>query len=405
MFRIEPHRRRRFAGVLPSRNLSRFAILLTLAALLWFPALAAAQTAQAPSAAQPPKPAQQPPPAEAGGPGGDIGPIAVPKKKTEEAPPEKPRLGKPPAGMPEYSVRVDVPLVNVDVSVVTKDGQFIPGLKKENFRVLEDGVPQRVSNFSQSEAPITAVLLVEFASTYYQFIYDMLNASYSFVNSLKPDDWVALVTYDMRPEIMVDFTQDKRALYAGLNRLRIPGFRETNLYDALYDTLDRIDSIEGRKYIILVASGYDSFSRINYDKILKKIQATPNVSIFTVSTGWILREWLEAHGLMGSIARLDFLQADNQMSTFARLTGGRHYQPRFEGEMREIFADVAATIRNQYNLAYRPSNSKQDGSYRKLKVELVGPNGEPLKVVDQKGKQLKYTIIAREGYKAKQVVE
>jgi len=382
-------------------------ILLTLAGGLLFPGQAAGQSSQSqPSAAPAGTQAQKPaPPAEAGGPSGDIGPIAVPKKKTEEPPPESARPPRKPEGVPNYSLRVDVPLVNVDVSVVTKDGEFIPGLKKQNFRVTEDGVAQQITAFSQAEAPVTAVLLVEFAATYYDFIYDMLNASYSFVNSLKPDDWVALVTYDLRSEILVDFTQDKRALYAGLNRLRIPGFRETTLFDALYDTLDRVDSLEGRKYIILVASGRDTFSRINYDKVLKKIQATPNVSIFAVSTGQALREWAEARGLLGSIGRLDYLQADNQMNTFARLTGGRAYFPRFEGQMREIFADVAATIRNQYNLAYHPSNTKQDGTYRKLKVELVGPNGEPLRVVDQKGKQLKYTIIAREGYKARQIVE
>ena len=82
--------------------------------------------------------------------------------------------------MPDYSIKVDVPLVNVDVLVTTKDGQFIPGLKKDNFRVMEDGVQQSVANFDISQAPITAVLLVEFASTNYYFMVDALNASYAF---------------------------------------------------------------------------------------------------------------------------------------------------------------------------------------------------------------------------------
>jgi hypothetical protein len=108
---------------------------------------------------------------------------------------------------------------------------------------------------------------------------------------------------------------------------------------------------------------------------------------------------------MGSI-NMDYLQADNQMNTFAKLTGGRAYFPRFEAEFPEDFQDMAQSIRNQYVLAYRPTNPNLDGTYRKLKVEVVDPQtGAPLKLVDQKGKNLKYTIVAREGYTAKHQVE
>src|SRR5438045_4433193 len=150
--------------------------------------------------------------------------------------------------MPDYSIKVDVPVVNVDVLVTTKDGQFIPGLKKDNFRVLEDGVQQSVTNFNISEAPITAVLLVEFASTNYYFMVDALNASYAFANSLKKNDWVAVISYDMKPHILADFTQDKQAVYGALNQLRMPGFAETNLIEALYDPLHRAAPPQDRQY-------------------------------------------------------------------------------------------------------------------------------------------------------------
>src|SRR4051794_36459883 len=187
---------------------------------------------------------KQEPPPEAGGPQTDVGPYAVPKKK-EEPPPPPPEKPKKIEGMPDYSLKVDVPLVNVPVLVTTKDGQFIPGLKQDNFRIYEDGVQQNVSNFEVSQAPITAVLLVEFAATNYYFMVDALNASYAFASALKKDDWVAVVSYDMKPHIMVDFTQDKQAIFGALNQLRIPGFTETNMFDALYDTLDRVDGLEG----------------------------------------------------------------------------------------------------------------------------------------------------------------
>lgn len=361
------------------------------------------QPSQPPPGANTQKPSEAPPP-EAGGPGNDVGPYVIPKKKEEPPPPpaEKPKKVE---GMPDYSINVEVPLVNLDVLVTTKNGQFVPGLKKDNFRVLEDGVAQPISNFSQAEAPITAVLLVEFASTNYQFLYDALNASYTFAGGLKKEDWVAVVSYDMRPHILVDFTQDKRAVYGALNQLRIPGFSERNVFDALYDTLDRLDRLEGRKYIILVSTGVDTFSKLNLDQILKKVKSTRNVTIFSVGIGRALVEWAEAHGYLGSLGSLNYLQAENQLNTFSRMTGGRAYFPRFQGELPEIFRDIASDIRNEYNIAYHPTNAKLDGSYRKLKVELVAPDGGPLKIKDQKGHDLKYQIIARDGYTAKHTVE
>src|SRR6266571_5508025 len=373
---------------------------------------AAQDTTQQPPAKQAPaNPNQQDTPPAAGGPQNDVGPYVVPKKKEEPPapPPEKPKKIE---GMPDYSIKVDVPLVNVDVLVTTKNGQFVPGLKQGNFRISEDGAAQTITNFNQSEAPITAVLLVEFASTNYYFMRDALNAGYAFANSLKKDDWVAVVSYDMKPDILVDFTQDKKAVYGGLNQLRIPGFTETNLFDALYDTLDRLDGIQGRKYVVLITTGVDTFSKLNLDQIMKKIKSTRDVTIFPVSIGWALRNYCETHGCTGyshgvgiPITNMDYLQADNQLNAFARMTGGRFYQPRFQGELPEIFRDIGSDIRNQYSLAYHPTNPKLDGTYRKLKVELVGPDGGPLKIRDQKGKDVKVQIVAREGYTAKHTVE
>jgi VWFA-related protein len=353
-----------------------------------------------PSAAQQPQQQQQTP--EAGGPTGDVGPIAVPKKK-EEAPPPPPKSKKI-EGMPDYTVRVDVPVVNVDVTVTTKDGQFVPGLNKGNFRIYEDGVPQTVTTFQQSEAPITAVLLVEFAANNYNFVYDMLNSAYTFTSQLHPKDWVAVVSYDMKPSILVDFTQDKGAIYGALNSMRVPMFSETNMFDALWDTLDRMDRIEGHKYIILISTGIDTFSKKNLDQTLKKIQDTRDVTIYTVSTGVLLRLYAEPN--MPGEVNLTFLQADNQMRTFARMTGGMSFQPRFQAELPEVFRSINGIIRNQYTLSYHSTNSKQDGSYRKIKVELVNAEtGGPIQIVNQKGKTVKYNIIARDGYRAKQTVE
>lgn len=348
---------------------------------------------------------------DAGGPGGDTGVIALPKKKekTEEAPtlaPAAPKV-KNPEGMANFSLRVEVPEVTVDVGVLLeKTGQFVPNLKPGNFRIYEDGVEQKVSGFKRVEAPITALLLCEFAANSYSLIYDMRNAAFAFAQQLRPQDYVAMMTFDMNTQIVSDFTQDKTQIQQGINSLRIPGFSETNLFDAIYEAEDRLSRIEGRKYIILVASGRDTFSKLTLDKIMAKIKATPDITIFAVSTGG----WLQAMtggrgGMRGAIRDLDNLQANNQMSTFAKLTGGMSFVPRFAGEMPNIFSSINETIRSKYQLVYHPTNVKQDGTYRKLKVVLVDAEGKPLQIQDEKHKPLKYEIIARDGYRAKQEVE
>jgi VWFA-related protein len=381
------------------------------------PALSQSQSPAAQTSSQSPdngKPKQDAP-AEAGGPTDNVGPYAIPKKKIEEAPPPPPPVTpKKVEDLPDYSLKVNVPLVNVDVLVTTKDGgQFIPGLRKENFRVMEDGVQQQIKNFNVSQAPITAVLLVEFASTNYIFMTQALQASYAFANTLKKDDWVAVAYYDMNPHILVDFTQDKKAVFGALNQLRIPGFAETNLFDALYDTLDRLDRVEGKKYVVLVTTGIDTFSKLTLDKIMKKIKDTKDVTIFPISVGFIVREYCDthpgscrnAHGMGIPVGHMDYLQGDNEMRTFAAMTGGRAYFPRFEGELPELFGDISNDIRNQYTISYSPTNTKLDGTYRKVKVEVIAPDGGQLKVKDQKGKDHKLDVVAREGYTAKHTVE
>jgi VWFA-related protein len=368
-----------------------------------------AQAPATPAPQQPQQPDQATP--DSGGPGADTGVIALPKKKenADDAPPPAPAAPKikNPEGMSNFSLRVEVPEVTVDVGVlVEKTHQFLPGLKPGNFRVYENGVEQKVTGFKRVEAPITALLLCEFASTNYHFIYDMRNAAFAFAQQLRPQDYVAMMTFDMRTQIVSDFTQDKRQLYESINAMRIPGFSERNLFDALYEAEDRLSRIEGRKYIILIASGRDTFSKITLDKALQKVKATPDVTIFAVSTGGAIRAMTEGRGGMGGQMRdIDYLQADNEMKTFANATGGMWFSPRFAGEMPDIFSTINQTIRSKYELVYHPTNAKQDGTYRKLRVELVDEEGQPLRVQDEKHKPLKYDIIARDGYRAKQEVE
>ncbi|HKO10440.1 MAG TPA: VWA domain-containing protein [Acidobacteriaceae bacterium] len=380
----------------------------TFATADWSWAQNTSSTPQSQSQQQQPKqqPGDQEPNPEAGGPGNDTGAIAIPKKgpaKTE-TPPPPPKVKNPPE-LNNYSLRVDVPVVNVDVNVITeKTHQFIPNLQKDNFKVYEDGVPQEIVGFHQVKAPITAVLLLEFASNSYHFIFDMWNAAVSFTQQLQPNDYIAVVTYDMHTNILTDFTQNKMLIQQAVQSLQIPTWHETNEYDALYETLDRLSRIDGRKYVILVSSGVDTFSKITLDKMLKKIKETPNVTIFSIATGGA-----GAYGggnfASGRMNNITMLQAQNELQSFARMTGGMYFEPRFDAEFPDVFQEINASIRNQYQITYRPSNSKMDGSWRRIQIQVVDQEGHPLRMVDEKHKPLKYDIIARDGYRAKQQVE
>lgn len=331
------------------------------------------------------------------------------EKKEDKIPSRFPKKGK--ADQPEevVSFRADALTVSVDVAVLGPKGQFIPGIPKGNFRILEDGVPQQITGFATTEAPMTVCMVIEFSNRFQYYWgetwYQTLTAAYGFLETLKPEDYVAVVAYDIRPEILSDFSTDKRKAYEAMQRLRIAAYSESNLYDALTDTADRMSSIEGRKAIVLIASGIDTFSKITFDKARKMIQDA-GVPIYAIGLMQALREWYDARGALGPIARLDFLQADNQMRTFATESGGQAFFPRFYGEFPGIFRAIHEALRNQYSLAYQPTNQARDGKFRRIKVELVNPaTGEPLRIVDEKGKPMKYRIIAKAGYTAPREVE
>jgi VWFA-related protein len=336
------------------------------------------------------------------------------KKEAETELPKIPsrmKKGESGAEGPEQgpTFRSDALTVTVDVAVLDNKGRFIPGIPAGNFRVLEDNEPQRISGMQTGEAPMTICMVIEFSNLFQQYWswgwQETLTAAYGFIEMLKPEDQIAVVAFDLRPEILSDFTNDRRQTMEALQRLRIPGFSESNIYDALTDVADRMSDIEGRKAIFYIGSGMDTFSKMTFDQCRRRLQ-TAGVPVYALGTLQALREWYDSRGWMGPIARLDFLQADNQLRTFARETGGYAWFPRFFGEYPGIFRQLVEAMRSTYTLTYSPTNTARDGKFRKIKVELVNPaTGEPLRILDEKNKPIKYQIIAKNGYQAPREVE
>jgi VWFA-related protein len=358
------------------RNKWLSAILLgTLIAVLGIPPNTLAGLARQQNGPQSAPPAEQPAP--------PLAPSGQPQAPQKQAQ----------ATAPQTSISVESNLVNVDAVVTNQDGDVLSGLTKENFRITDNGQPQQITNFAPSEAPITMVILMEYSARFGgYFAYKTRQYSFSILNTLTPKDWVALKTFSMRTRVEVDFTQNKQEVAQAINALFFPDFSEANLFDAVLETLDQLRDVKGKKSILVLATGFDTFSKHTLDQTLNRVKET-DVPIFCVGMG----EEIDLYNPTG--AGVGYLQAKNQMTTFANMTGGFAWFPRFEGEMPDIFNSVAAFLRSQYTLGFTPTTT-QDGRFHKLKVEAVDEQGDPLTVPDKKGKRKKTIVHARQGYMA-----
>lgn len=302
---------------------------------------------------------------------------------------QKPASQPPPP--PQVAISVQSNLVAVEAVVTDQDGNIVTGLKRDNFRVLDEGTRQQITNFAPTEAPITVVMLMEFSKLYGGwFAYEAKDLSYSFLDHLKQQDWVALKTFDLKTTLVDDFTQDKRQVAQDIASLYFPSFSEANLFDAVLETVGQLRDVKGKKAILVMATGFDTFSKHTLDQTLHILKEN-DVTIFCVGVA----EGLDLYSPGG--AGIGYLQAKNQLSTFARMSGGYAWFPRFQGEMPAIFNSVAQFLRSQYTLVFQPS-APPDGRYHKLVVEAVDEQGNPMELANKKGKMKKVVVIAREGY-------
>jgi len=287
-------------------------------------------------------------------------------------------------------ITLDVNLVNMDVVVVDKSGNPIGGLEKQHFKVFDDNVEQKITNFTTVESPLTIVIVVEFTPfvMYYNDIYSSVGG---FVQSLRPNDWAALVAYDIRSVLVTDFTKNKGLIFEGLQSLKIPSTSERGLFDAVYDTLQKLDKVDGKKAIFLLSTGLDSISKRNYGETLKKAQSSDTM-IYGVSVGQLYR--LYNQGRISPEANLELLAADNQLTQLSTATGGSTFFPRFDTEYSAIYESISHQMRNQYNLSFIPTNQKKDGKFHKLRVDVQDMD------VNKDGKLDGLKAHSRQGYYA-----
>lgn len=338
----------------------------------------------------------------------------VPKTEEEllkEAEEKKRKEEEKNAKEEEGVIAIETNVVNIDAVVLNKKtGQIISGLKKENFTIFEDGVKKDISNFATPEAPITVTLVIEYskwseifgrANTgmyqpgHYETIWPVAEFLTKFIKP--PLDYASVIAFDLRPTPITDFTNDPRRIQDTITLLlrNYPAFRENNLYDALKLSLvgGRADSVvlenskeaksdysgmasvrAKRKAIILVASGIDTFSRINYSQVRNVIMEA-GVPIYIISTGnmfcKLYCDYMDPQRTMpGMPDRMTFLQAKNAMNTFAKESGGMHFEMTFPAEIPNYLQSINALLRSQYNLAYDLEQPHGAGKKYKLDVKV-----------------------------------
>jgi VWFA-related protein len=353
------------------------------------------------------------------------------EKKEEPLPPEL--VGKP---QEAEKLSVTTNLVNVDAVVYNKKtGQPTLNLKQPNFAIFVDGVQKEITNFATPEAPITVTLVVEYSKLGEMLgLYgnggmeagqlEVIRPMAMFLSQfITPQDYVSVIAYDMRPTPLTDFTNNPQRIQQTITLLlrNTPAFTETNLYDALKLTLvgGRADSVVledskqsksdyagmvavpggRRRAVLLVSSGLDTFSKINFDQARKVVQNS-GIPIYIVGTGnmFIKKFGDQMDPGRGSnirgipIDRMTFLQAANTLTTFAKESGGSFFPVTFEGELPAVLGSINAMLRSQYSLGFKPSDVA-DGKSHKIVVKVdVDGDGQ----YDDKA----YVVKAREVYNA-----
>ncbi len=312
--------------------------------------------------------------------------------------PGQPQDPKPQQPTDRIAVRVD--LVNVEVSVTDAQGNFVSGLKRENFRVLDDGVEQPLTHFVSVEAPAQVLVLVETGPAVYLIHRQHLLAAQALLEGLAADDQVALGTYDQAARPVLGFTEDKRALAQALEELRYNlGMAQLNLFDGLAAALEWLGPMPGKKAIVLLSTGLDSSGAGRWEALEQKLRGS-EVVVLPVALGGELRQPDKKKKTRPAAPSedeggLSFARADRNLENIAEASGGRAYFPRDARDFAGIYRRIARRLRHQYSLAFSPP--ARDARFHKIEVQLRDPSGRPL--LTKEGKPA-YRVSARKSYLA-----
>jgi Ca-activated chloride channel homolog len=260
------------------------------------------------------------------------------------------------------SIKVQVNLVVLHTTVLDDRGRFADGLKQENFRILEDKVEQKLSVFKREDVPVSMGLVIDNSGSMRDKRPRVNEAAITLVESSNPQDEAFVVNFndDFYLDLDKDFTSSIPELKEALERIDSRG--STALYDAMIGSLDHLKKAsKDKRVLLIITDGEDNTSRNSLEKAIREVQKTDTV-IYTI-------------GLLSQESKKSAKRAKKALEDIAKASGGLSYFPENVADVHNICLQVAHDIRNQYTLAYYPSNSRRDGTFRAVQVEVIPPHG------------------------------
>jgi len=302
-------------------------------------------------------------------------------------------------------IRISSTLVTIPVSVMDRDGRYVPNLQKEEFRIWEDGVEQEVAFFQSVDKPFSVVLMLDTSPSTQFRLEDIQDAAISFINQLRPDDRVMVVSFNDNIKILSEFTTDRNKLHRAIQRSKTDD--GTRLYDAVDMVINQqLSRIQGRKAIVLFTDGVDTTSRRasfesnvmdaqELDALIYPVQydTANDMNVMNYPVGRPTDVWGQIlGGIFGGGGRRrgggggggnyppsrgprdEYEVANQYLMELANSTGGREYHADSLQNMSYAFANVAEELRRQYSIGYYPKRPPQAGQRRSIRVRARQPN-------------------------------
>jgi Ca-activated chloride channel homolog len=293
------------------------------------------------------------------------------EKPTKEGPKTKPQLESkspqapaPPQKQGGFKIGVNVDLVVMHTSVYDKNGHFVSGLKKENFKLFEDGIEQSINQFSQEDVPLSMGILVDLSGSMRNKVEEVTKAALAFIKASNPQDQVFLVGFNDQVELLQDYTNNIDDISDALDNTVVTG--GTALYDSIYLGVQKAhEGVEPKKAIVVITDGEDRDSYYKLDELTAKVQES-DVQIYSIG-------FLNAapeKGLFGHWSKSVPERAMDALKQISEDTGAKAFFPKNISEMGSIVAEIAHELRSQYSIGYYSSNPARDGNFRRVKISL-----------------------------------
>ncbi len=275
--------------------------------------------------------------------------------------------------LPKQTIQVSVDRVSVGVIVTDSGGRFVEGLRREDFRIFDNGIEQPITGFAAVEEPAQVLLLIEAGPAVYLLEGGHLQAAVALLNGLSKDDRVAVVKYADSPAALLDFTPDKQAALAAFGQLRFNlGFGSLNLTSSVSKVLEWLRSLQGKKTIVLLTTGVDTSPSSESARAMEQLRVS-DVRLLAVSLAGDLqspkspskKKTLAANS---SKTAQQFEQANQLLKRMAESTGGRAYFPANTKEFNSVYAEIAQLVHHEYSLAFAPP--VRDGLVHAIEVRV-----------------------------------